>query len=108
MKKLTYFPDANCLSYVENASDKIDSMPLVANTAKTFAKPAGARFVRLSCSQLFYYSTNGTAAIAAADTPTTGSVSVAATVRPCFCVDDVASISVIAPAAAVVSAEWWG
>lgn len=109
MKKLMYFLDANCLNAAEIASDYVDSRTLVANTAKQFAKPNGARFCRLSAGALFYYRIDATATVAGADISNgTGSISVPSTVQPMFSVDDVATISVIAPAGCVVSAEWWG
>lgn len=109
MKKLMYFSDANCLNSAEIASDYVDSRTLAANVAKQFARPLGARFCRLSGGALFYYRIDATASVAAADISNgTGSISVPPTVQPMFSVDDVTSISVIAPAACVVSAEWWG
>jgi hypothetical protein len=109
MKKLTYTPDANSLGYIENAPDYINSVALAVGVAKSFTKPVGARFVRLSAGALFYYNPNGAATTGTVDvTAGTGSVSVPATVQPLFCVDDIAAISVIASAACVVSAEFWG
>lgn len=76
--------------------------------ANTVTQLTGARFCRLSAGALFYYSAAITATIAAVDVSNgQGSISVPATVQPMFCVDDVTSISVIAPAAIDVSAEWW-
>jgi hypothetical protein len=109
MKKLIYTADANSLCYTENVPDYINSVALVANVAKSFAKPVGARFVRLSAGALFYYNPNGVATTGTIDVTTgIGSVSVPATVQPFFCVEDIASISVIATATCVVSAEFWG
>jgi hypothetical protein len=109
MKKLTYTTDQNSLSYIENASDYVDCRALAAGVAESFAKPVGARFCRLSAGQLFYYTTSGAAAaVAGADvTNGTGSITVPSSAQPMFAVEDVASVSVIAPAAGVVSAEWW-
>lgn len=80
-----------------------DGIPFAAYSAKE-----GARFCRLSTGALFYYSVGGTATVAGSDiTNGAGSISVPATVQPMFNVDDVTTISVIAPAICVVSAEWW-
>lgn len=109
MKKLAYFFDDNSVQGIELASNYVDNKVLAAGVAKSFTKPANARFCRLSAGQLFYFSVNGTAAIAGADvTNGSGSISVPATVQPMFAVSDVTAISVIAPAGCVVSAEWWG
>jgi hypothetical protein len=108
MKKLTFSLDQNCLDSFENSSDYVDVRSLATNVAKSFAKPASARFVRLSAGTLFYYSVSGTASASAVDISNgTGSISVPATVQPTFCVDDVSAISVVAPTNAIVSAEWW-
>lgn len=89
-------------------ADYVDTRVLSANAAKSFAVPAGARFVRLAAGQQFYYNPNGVAVVAAADVSDgSGSVSVPDDASPFFCVDGTASISVIAPAAAVISAEWF-
>lgn len=107
-QKMTLVPEANSLGYYEMPSDYVDSRTLAPGVAKSFAKPADARFVRLSAGALFYYRVGGTASAAAADVSNgTGSISVPSTVQPTFCVDGLTSISVVAPANCVVSAEWW-
>jgi hypothetical protein len=108
MKKLTYWPDQNSLAYLEVVSDYVDSKTVAPGVAKTFAKPATARFVRLSAGQLFYYRVGGVAVSSPTDVNDgTGSISVPATVQPFFSVDDLANISVVSPSAGVISAEWW-
>ena len=108
MKKLTFWPDANSLAYMENPTDDVWSVALAAGVAKTFTIPAGARFVRLSAGALFYYNVNTAATVGATDVSTgLASISVPATVQPFFCVDGITSISVIAPANCSVSAEYW-
>lgn len=68
----------------------------------------GARFCRLSAGALFYFSTTNTATIAGSSNSLgTASISVPATVQPWFSVEDVATVSVIAPSNCVVSAEYW-
>ena len=110
MKKLAFTPDANSVGHIENASDYVDSVVLAASVAKSFAKPTGARFVRLSSSVQFEYSTSGAAAVIAVADITNGSSSVSSpvNVRPFFCIDDVISVSVVAASACVVTAEFWG
>lgn len=108
MKKLTYTLEQNSIAAFENCSDYVNALPLSANVAKQFTKPAGARFVRLSAGSLFYYAEDRTAIIATADVTNGGaSVSVPSTVQPFFSVTDVNYISVIAPQSCVVSAQWW-
>lgn len=91
-----------------------DGVPIIANArlasaTATYSKVDGARFVRLSAGQLFYYAIGITATTGPADISNgLGSISVPATVQPWFNVDDVSTISVIAPQACTVSAEWWG
>lgn len=107
-KKLSYVPEANSLAYIESPSDYVDSLSLAGNAAKVFTVPSGARFVRLSAGALFYYRVGAGAAIAPADViGGGGSISVPSTVQPMFCVDNIATLGVIAPANCVVSAEWW-
>lgn len=106
-KKLCFTPDANSLAYIEAPSDYVDTLALVSNAARSFVKPQGARFVRLSAGALFYYRVDGTAAQGADALGGAGSISVPSTVQPMFCVDAVTSIGVIAPANCTVSAEWW-
>jgi hypothetical protein len=108
MKKLIYSLDQNSLSVCENGSDYVDVLALAANVAKTFTKPVGARFCRLSAGTLFYYRINGVATVTAIDIVNgAGSISVPATVQPMFCVDDITIVSVISTGSAVISAEWW-
>jgi hypothetical protein len=106
-KKMTYWPDANCMGFVESPSDYVDTVQLSSGVFKTFVKPSGARFVRLSAGALFYYRIDGAASQGADKTDGSGSISVPSTVQPMFCVDGTSSISVIAPSACTVSAEWW-
>lgn len=106
-KKMTYWPDANCMGFIESPSDYVDTLLLSSGAAKTFTKPSGARFCRLSAGALFYYRIDGVATQGADLTNGTGAISVPSTVQPTFCVDGVTNISVIAPAACTVSAEWW-
>lgn len=106
----TFSATATALTFTNATS----ATPVQVSAAKATGTAAvtqvlGARFCRLSAGALFYYSVAGTATVAAADISNgTGSISVPSTVQPLFSVDDVASISVIAPAVCVVSAEWWG
>lgn len=114
MKRLTFAPDANSMDSIESAADYVESKTLATGVAKTFTVPLSGdpnhptKFVRLSGGALFYYRINAAAAIAGGDvTDGTGSISVPATVQPWFHVDDIVTISVIAPAGMVVSAEYW-
>lgn len=102
--------DANSSITFANA---LSATPVVTMAAKATgvnlpSQIAGARFCRLSAGALFYYSATATAAIAVgAITNGAGSISVPATVQPMFNIDDILSISVIAPANCTVSAEFW-
>jgi len=79
-----------------------------ATGANTSSQINGARFVRLSAGQLFYYAVGINATIAAVDNAGgTGSVSVPATVQPFMNLDGYSTVSVIAPSIGVVSAEFW-
>lgn len=108
MQKLAFFVDANSLSSVEVPSDYIDVRYLPTAAPKSFTKPVGARFCRLSAGLLFFYRVNAAAGIAVSDVSDgTGSISVPATVQPMLNVDNVGTISVAAPSSCAVSAEWW-
>lgn len=108
MKKFTAFTDQNAVQSAVMCSDYVDAHVLAANVAETFTKPVGARFCRLTGTALFFYSTTGTAAVPAADIATgLAPVIVNTTAQPILCVDDIASISVVASTVATVTAEWW-
>lgn len=108
MKKFTAFSDQNAQVSAILASDYVDAHVLATGVAETFAKPVNARFCRLSGTVLFFYSTTGVAAVPAADIVTgLAPVAVVAPNQPLICVDDIASISVVAGTAATVTAEWW-
>lgn len=107
MSKLAFTPDVNGSVSIENPSVYVDARSLAANTAETFTKPEGARFVRLSGNLLFYYNTRGTAVAPTDISDGSASVANVISMRSMFCVDSVASISVVAPAATLVTAEWW-
>ena len=87
-------------------------VPALSNKASGVATPSqviGARFVRLSAGQLFYYAVGINATIAAVDNAAgTGSVSVPATVQPFMNIENATTVSVISPTVGVVSAEFWG
>jgi len=84
----------------------IDVRVLAANTAETVTVPAGANCVFMSANGIYYVRADGSAAtIAAADiTDGTGS-----SASPAFSfVSPSQTFSIIAPAATVVTFEWFG
>ncbi len=108
MQKLTYFGDSNAVKFAPIQSDTIGVAALAANTNKAVAIPAGARFVRMSLGAQFYYNPNNAAAtIAGADAATGGSVTVTPYENPLICVDGLTNLNFIAPAAGVLSLEWF-
>lgn len=83
----------------------VDVRVLAANTAETVTVPAGANCVFMSGNGIYYVRADGSAAtIAAADiTDGTGS-----SVSPSFAlVSPAQTFSIIAPAATIVSFEWF-
>lgn len=108
MKKLScQFDESGRLAFPV-PTDYVDARVLAANTAETLTKPTGAKFLRLRGNLLFYYNFNTTAAVPAADiTNGTASVAVGASAFVEFSVENIASVSVVAPAATIVTAEWW-
>ena len=83
----------------------VDNRVLAANTAETVTVPAGAGCVFMSGNGIYYVRADGSAAtIAAADiTDGTGSA-----ISPAFAfVAPAQTFSIIAPAATVVSFEWF-
>lgn len=98
---------ANGKGGVETSSDYVDAKVLTANVAKSFFKPIGARFVRLTGDAQFYMNPNGVAAVPASDTDGTASVVVGAGLSRTFIVEELAVISVVSTTAATVTAEWF-
>ena len=107
MQKLSFVMDPSYTTAIEMPSDYVDAKSLAANVAETFTKPVGARFVRLTGNLVFYFNPRGTAVAPTDINNGSASVAVPAGLRQMFCVDEVASISVVAPATTLVTAEWW-
>ena len=107
MQKLNYVTDPNYTTAIEMPSDYVDAKSLAANVAESFAKPSGARFVRLTGNLLFYFNARGTAVAPTDISNGSASTTTPVGVRQMFCVDGIASISVVAPAVTLVTAEWW-
>lgn len=107
MQNMTLVPFAGGSGSAEMPSDYVDAKSLAANVAESFTKPADARFVRLTGNLVFYFNARGTAVAPTDISNGTASVAVPAGARPTFCVDGIASISVVAPATTLVTAEWW-
>lgn len=108
MQRFTHIPGVNSIGHAELASDYVDARVLAAAVAEPLPVPATARFLRLSGNGVFYYNTRAAAIVPAADISDGSSpICIAAGVSRLICLDGITSISVIAPAATVVSAEWF-
>lgn len=90
-------------------TDRVDVYVLASGTAEDISVPAGAKFCVLSGDVDFYYNTNAAAVVPTADvTDGTASRFAAADSIVKLVVNDVEDISVIAGAAAKITATWWG
>lgn len=110
------FPNAGLGAQMRDASmlpvsGHIDARVLAATTAERHAAPAGARFVRVTCTTLCYAKAGDVtvdAAIPAADvTDGSGSAIVPPLVQATFALNGATHISLIAPAISIVALEFW-
>ena len=95
----------NYPSYVLQATTKIDALVLAASSAETMTVPTGSAFVRFGANcPVIYVRRNATAAVPGSDV-TDGSAS---EINPAaWALDDVTTISVIAPTTCNVSFSWY-
>lgn len=91
-------------------SENVLARVLAASTAESITVPDNAKFCTITANGEFYFNTQGTAAVPSADV-TDGSASrVVGSGNPVvhILVEDVTTISVIASAARIVTATFWG
>ena len=90
--------------------DRVDVRVLAANTAEDIDVPTGAKICRLDADGVFYFNTQGDAAVPSADVTDGSGSRFVGSGSPfvMISVDGVDDISVIAGAARKITASFWG
>lgn len=99
----------NLLPDVMPDCDRVDVRVLAANTAEDIDVPTGAKICRLDADGVFYFNTQGDAAVPSADVTDGSGSRFVGSGSPfvMISVDGVADVSVIAGAARKITACFW-